>query len=364
MSRIIEPGDCLVMGLSGPELTDAERHFLHAERPAGVILFARNIHDPDQVQGLIASIRATATPPPTLWIDQEGGRVQRLRDPLTRFPSPGRLGALEQQDPHAALELARTMGQLCGQELAVLGIGVDCAPVLDIQEAGADPVIGERAFGRSPEQVIRLAGAWLEGLAGTGVLAMGKHFPGHGAARADSHRSLPVIPRSREELERWELAPFRALAGRLPALMTAHLVASGLDPGQPATWSRAILVRLLRETWRYPGLVVSDALEMGALQGTLDQRAEGALRGGCDLLLCCTGRLDDSARTLEGVARGAAALGAEAVAAIRDRIRRGLAPHRPEPGDWRALLADGDYRRRRAVAEVLPEPARSRDPTD
>ncbi|MBF0153102.1 MAG: beta-N-acetylhexosaminidase [Magnetococcales bacterium] len=358
------PGQSLVTSLSGPELNADEAYFLRSSRPSGVILFARNLVDVFQIQELIRAIRGAVTPSPTLWLDQEGGRVQRLRRPLTACPSPGRFAELERHDPVQARELSRQAGWLNGRELATLGIGVNCAPVLDIRESQADPVIGERAFGWDPQQVIRLAGAWLEGFTSTGGVAVGKHFPGHGAARADSHKSLPRIEKDRHTLDCWELRPFRELLSRLPLLMTAHLVATGIDPQHPATWSAPLLRDILRHQWRYEGLLVSDALEMGALSGPLDDRAEMALRAGCDLVLCCTGRLDDSMLALAGLERALAATDAVPnTADISRRIERTLAPARIEPGDMDALLAETEYQRWRHALERVQDTHAAPDPT-
>ncbi|MEO5339241.1 MAG: beta-N-acetylhexosaminidase [Magnetococcus sp. MYC-9] len=356
-------GRHLVVGIASLALTQAEESFLRRVQPSGLILFSRNIQDLDQVQALIESIRERISPNCTVWVDQEGGRVQRLRDPLTRFPSPWQWVEVAHQQPERAVELARLAGQVCGRELATLGIGVNCAPVLDIREPGADPVIGERAFGETPRGVIALAGAWLEGLQGWGVMAIGKHFPGHGAARADSHHSLPVISSSRAALEQRELVPFRALLAHLPALMTAHLVASSLGD-EPATWSRTLLQDVLRQEWDYQGLVVSDALEMGALSGPLEERACRAIQAGCDVVLCCTGRLEDNAATLAGVSRALHALPGMQRMMLQDRIVRCLAPYCPTPGDWRELLRQPDYVQARHVLEAVAEENRQMDPTE
>ncbi|MBF0584234.1 MAG: beta-N-acetylhexosaminidase [Magnetococcales bacterium] len=363
MNRAESAGRHLVVGLSSLALTPAEGHFLQQVQPAGIILFSRNIHDPDQLQSLIRSLRERVSPLCTLWLDQEGGRVQRLRDPFTRFPSAWQWVKLSRREERRAVELARLAGQLCGQELVAMGIGVNCAPVLDIREPGADPVIGERAFGDSPEQVITLAGAWLEGLQSQGIMAVGKHFPGHGAAQADSHKSLPVIAGSRADLEAREFLPFQRLLSRLPALMTAHLVASGLGE-EPATWSPLLLRNILRQAWGYQGLVVSDALEMGALSGPLEERAYRAIAAGCDLVLCCTGQLDDNAATLAGVSRCLAEVGEMERQQTAARIEASLRPYCLPPGEWRSLLERSDYREARHLLESVAEENRQADPTE
>ncbi|MBF0454352.1 MAG: beta-N-acetylhexosaminidase [Magnetococcales bacterium] len=295
-----QPSRHLVLGISSFRLTPEEKAWLGQINPAGIILFGRNIQDLSQVKALIQELQETITPPPTLWIDQEGGRVQRLRDPFTRFPSPYQYTQLFRQSAEAGLEMAQLGGWVCGQELASIGIGVNCAPVLDIQQNRADPVIGNRAFGSTPDEVIQLASAWIAGLKASGIMAVGKHFPGHGAAQCDSHKTLPTIEKSLQEMEEHELLPFKTLAPDLPALMTAHLIAKGLDAAQPATWSAAVLKKLLREQWNYKGLVVSDAVEMGALTGSTADRVYRALLAGCDLVLCCTGNLTDNQNAVNG----------------------------------------------------------------
>ncbi|MBF0142116.1 MAG: beta-N-acetylhexosaminidase [Magnetococcales bacterium] len=357
-------GGHLVVALKEKALTREERAWFREVRPRGVFLFGRNIEALGQVRELIAEVREAAGEEVTLWIDQEGGRVQRLRAPFTRYPNAMAYGRLARRNPGAARELARLAGRLCGWELASLGIGVDCAPVLDILEDGADPVIGDRAFGTTPGEVIPLAGAWLHGLTGSGVMGMGKHFPGHGAAAVDSHRALPVVDKSLEGLLGRELVPFKALAGELPAVMTAHLIVSGVDPGVPATWSRRLLVELLRGEWGYRGLIVTDALEMGALSGGLEARARRALLAGCDLMLCCTGNLADSEATLEGVAEALRELPRVEREGSEARVERVLSRYRLTPGDPWQLLKEPRYLRAREEVESLAGDELGKDPTE
>lgn len=363
MHRAESAGRHLVVGLSSLTVTPSEARFLHRVQPSGIILFSRNIQDPDQVQALIRSVQEEVSPTCTLWLDQEGGRVQRLRDPFTRFPSAWQWVKLSRREADRAVVLARLAGQLCGMELACMGIGVDCAPVLDIREPGADPVIGERAFGDTPALVITLAGAWLEGLQSQGIMAVGKHFPGHGAALADSHKSLPIITSSRAALEQREFIPFKALLAHLPALMTAHLVARDVDH-LPATWSKIFLQDIVRQEWGYQGLVVSDALEMGALDGPLEERAYRAIEAGCDLVLCCTGRLEDNEATEAGVARCLATLDGLARHHLTERIANQLRPYCLPLGDWRQLLGQSEYKKARHLLEAVAEENRQADPTE
>ncbi|MEO5376763.1 MAG: beta-N-acetylhexosaminidase [Magnetococcus sp. DMHC-6] len=363
MNSNMKGGCHLVVGISGTSLSLKELNFLKKARPSGIIFFSRNLGTIFSLREMIQEIRAEINPPPTFWIDQEGGRVQRLREPFTRYPSPFTLTSLARKNAQAAATHAQLMGQLCGQELASVGIGVNCAPVLDIRESMADPVIGERAFGESPEEVIQLAGAWTSALSATGIMAIGKHFPGHGAARADSHKELPIIDKNRHDLEQWEWRPFVQLAPQLPALMTAHLVANGLDP-QPATWSSLLLRQILRNEWHYPGLLVSDALEMGALRGPLDQRALRAIDAGCDLVLCCTGVLEDGEATLSGIEQALAQQEPDHCLAWEKRIHTLLSPYRIAPGDPEHLLNDTNYQRNRALIETLSQETIAQDPTE
>ncbi|MBF0627224.1 MAG: beta-N-acetylhexosaminidase [Magnetococcales bacterium] len=358
----MKPQIHLIIAIQGPELTAAEFAFLNQARPAGVILFGRNLTGLKQTVALIREIRETAGVP-TIWIDQEGGRVQRLRDPLARYPSPYQFALLARKDPIRAERLLFTAGRLCGEELRALGIGVNCAPVLDIREAGASPVIGERAFGSHFSEVILNATSWLHGFRQTGVMAIGKHFPGHGAAHADSHHALPILDKTLKSMEKWELNPFRAMLHFLPGIMTAHLALSKVDDGAPATWSRTLLHKLLRQKWHYPGVIVSDALEMGALHGTMEERARRAMIAGCDLVLCCTGRMEDNEAVIEGIARGTKALDSGESEASRRRVRHVLAPYRLQPESIRRLLKDPGYRKRRQQVESVAEEVFALDPT-
>lgn len=352
----------LIMGISGPTLSKEEGAFIRRFQPAGIVLFSRNWVDLVQLNLLIVAIGEQADVAPTIWIDQEGGRVQRLRDPLTRYPSPWVYARQWEEDPAQAMRAAREAGWLCAAELWSLGIGVNCAPVLDVGEEGADPVIGERAFARDPWQVTQLAGAWLAGLTQGGVMGVGKHFPGHGAARADSHRCLPVVDKGSAALQAWEWIPFRALLSGLPAIMTAHLVVSGLDPDYPATWSSRLLTGVLRGEWGYEGLIVADALEMGALSGSMAERSRRALAAGCDLVLCCTGCLEDAREALLGLA--ASGRSAESSGRSRERILGVLANYRPVPGRWERLREDPRYGRIRAEVEARAGEVAVADPTE
>lgn len=366
MKKQFHPAGHLVVGLSGRVLRTDERLWIMEHKPAGVILFSRNLGPLDELVDLVNAIRKTTTPSPTLWLDQEGGRVQRLRTPLTRYPTAESLADLDGHNPEKAMEVGRLWGQLCGQELHSLGFGVNCAPVLDLREPGAHHVIGDRAFGTHPEQIIRLAGAWLSGFSTSGCMAVGKHFPGHGAAMVDSHRQLPVIDKDLQQLENRELSPFKHLAPKLPALMTAHLIAKGLDPEQPATWSSKLLLDLLRNQWGYRGLLVSDAIEMEALEGSIEERTKKAVLAGCDLILCCTGRIDDNESARLGVIAALEQIPTQGKGPFfnAEKINRYLNDYRIQPGNWRQLLADPNYQDNRKRVEALSSPPMGADPTE
>ncbi|MEW6644416.1 MAG: beta-N-acetylhexosaminidase [Pseudomonadota bacterium] len=283
-----------ITGVSGLVLTADERAFLRAERPWGFILFKRNIDTPSQVADLVSELRRSVDDEeaPVL-IDQEGGRVQRLGPPHWPVYPPGAaFAALYGADPAAGTRLAFLASRLIAADLADLGITVDCLPLADVPVAGADAVIGNRAYGTTPDQVAAIARAVTDGLAQGGVLPVLKHIPGHGRATADSHHRLPVVDTPAEELDRTDFAAFRPLAD-LPMAMTAHVVFSALDAAQPATTSATMIERVIRESIGFQGLLMSDDVSMNALQGTIAQRTRAALAAGCDIALHCNGNLDE-----------------------------------------------------------------------
>jgi beta-N-acetylhexosaminidase len=275
----------IVLGCSGKRLTAFERDFFAATDPVGFILFRRNCGSPEQVRDLVGSLRGCVgrDDAPVL-IDQEGGRVARLRPPHWRcYPSAAQIAALP--DPWAEAA-ARLGARLIADDLARLGITVDCLPVLDLPTSGADPVIGDRAYGSDPERVTRLAGAVCAGLLEGAVLPVLKHLPGHGRARVDSHYACPSVETSSEELAHTDFAPFRALAA-MPWAMTAHIVYTAVDPSAPATLSARVIGEIIRDEIGFDGVLVSDDLSMRALGGRLGERTRGALAAGCDLALHC-----------------------------------------------------------------------------
>ena len=297
-----EPSKAVIFGCSGPALTDDERRFFEESLPAGFILFERNCQDPDQVRGLVGELRETVSRPnaPVL-IDQEGGRVQRLKPPHWRdAPPPGAFAALAGRSLSRAEEAVCLNGQLIAAELSGLGITVNCAPVLDIPGPDAHAIIGDRAFGNDPEIVAALGKAAAAGHIQGGVIPVIKHIPGHGRAKADSHEELPVVDAGAKELTETDFSPFRAL-NRLPWAMTAHVVYTALDGDNPATTSSEVISRTIRRDIGFQGVLVSDDIGMKALGGPFEERAAAVLAAGCDLVLHCSGDMAE----MEAVAAGA-----------------------------------------------------------
>ena len=283
-----------ITGVSGLELTAEERAFLRAERPWGFILFKRNIDNPAQVARLVEELRgSTGDLDAVVLIDQEGGRVQRLGPPHWPVYPPGAVfGTLYDIEPALGLEAARLSSRLIAADLVDLGITVDCLPLADVPVEGADAVIGNRAYGTTPDKVAAIARAVTTGLEQGGVLPVLKHIPGHGRATADTHFKLPVVDTSAAELEAFDFAAFRPLAD-LPMAMTAHVVFSALDPEQPATTSATIINQVIRGSIGFQGLLMSDDVSMNALQGSIAERTRAIVAAGCDIVLHCNGKLDE-----------------------------------------------------------------------
>jgi len=280
----------VIFGCAGTTLSADERAFFRDTDPLGFILFARNVEAPEQVRRLVESMRDTVgrDDAPVL-IDQEGGRVQRLRPPHWRLAPPAVIfGELYASDPAAAMMASRLNGRLLAADLAPLGIDVDCAPVLDLPVPGAHGVIGDRAFAPSVQAVVSLGRAQADGLLAGGIIPIMKHIPGHGRARADSHHELPVVETTRAELERTDFAPFQALAD-LPWAMTAHVLYRALSSNQPATTSARLIDDVIRRHIGFDGVLLSDDLSMQALGGSLGERARQSLEAGCDVALHCNG---------------------------------------------------------------------------
>lgn len=287
-------------GCSSTELTEGERAFFKAARPCGLILFRRNCQDRRQVRSLIADVREAMDGDPLMvLVDQEGGRVRRLRPPEWRtYPSARAFASLYARDADTGLEAARLASRLLAEELRDTGITVNCTPVLDLPVPGAHDIIGDRAYGTDAETVITIGGAVAEGFKSGGVVPVMKHLPGHGRARADSHKELPVIDASLDELEATDFVPFAALRD-LPAAMTAHVLLTAVDRDRPASVSPLIISKVIRDHIGFDGLLMSDDLNMSALEGSLGERAEQVIAAGCDMALHCSGSLSE----MEEVAR-------------------------------------------------------------
>jgi beta-N-acetylhexosaminidase len=296
-----------IYGCAGTELSVAERDFFRQTRPWGFILFARNISDSAQVKVLVDKLRESVDDglAPVL-IDQEGGRVARLKPPhWHKRPPAAHFGALHLENPDAAREATYLNARLIAHDLFSLGINVDCLPVLDVPVSGAHDIIGDRAFAKDPTTVITLGRAQIEGLMEGGVLPVMKHIPGHGRAGADSHLALPRVSARREELSASDFVTFRSL-DQCPVAMTAHVVYESIDPQRPATTSPKVIRDVIRGEIGFEGLLMSDDLSMKALDGALSVRARQAQFAGCDLVLHCNGNLDEmrdvasEVKTLDG----------------------------------------------------------------
>jgi beta-N-acetylhexosaminidase len=284
----------MILGSSGPQLTQDEILLYRDERPWGFILFARNCVEPAQISDLVAAMRdAVGRPDAPVLIDQEGGRVQRIRPPMIeRYPSAAALGALYKQDREGGLRAAWLMSRLHAFDLMKLGINVDCLPVLDVPVEGASNVIGDRAYGFDPKTVSEMGQAAADGLKAGGMLPVMKHIPGHGRGMADSHHELPVVSASRAELEAHDFLPFVALKNELMA-MSAHIVFTAIDAQEPATISRKVIEEVIRGHIGFDGLLMSDDSSMNALKGTIGERAARIVGGGCDIVLHCNGLMDE-----------------------------------------------------------------------
>jgi beta-N-acetylhexosaminidase len=283
-----------IYGCAGTQLSAAEKDFFREVKPWGFILFARNISDSEQVKALVTELRETVDDgaAPVL-IDQEGGRVARLKPPQWHErPPAARFGTLYVDNPEAAREACYLNARLIAHDLASLGINVDCLPVLDVPVSGAHDIIGDRAFAHDPATIITLGRAQIEGLMDGGVLPVMKHIPGHGRAGADSHLALPRVSAKRDVLSASDFVTFRSLS-QCPIAMTAHVVYESIDPQRPATTSAKVVRDVIRGEIGFDGLLMSDDLSMKALDGPLSVRAKQALFAGCDLVLHCNGDLEE-----------------------------------------------------------------------
>ncbi|MGD8318291.1 MAG: beta-N-acetylhexosaminidase [Myxococcales bacterium] len=296
-------GGLIICGFQGLDAPTAVERWLSRQWVAGLILFKRNIEDVQQAASLIEGLhaRSSASLPLLVCVDQEGGRVARFGEPVLQLPPMRTFGDVGDPD------LTRQVAEVLARQLRAMGINLDFAPVLDVDTNPENPVIGDRAFGRSPEVVVEHGLAFAEGLHRGGVLSCAKHFPGHGDTDLDSHLALPVLRHDRARLDRVELAPFAAAARRVPAIMTAHVVFEALDASLPATMSARVIGQLLREEVGFDGAVFSDDLEMKAVteRYSIEEAGILALEAGCDLLLVCSD-LEAAARLRDAVAQEAA----------------------------------------------------------
>jgi beta-N-acetylhexosaminidase len=277
-------GQLFILGFEGQVPSAALEAFIRDWHPGGVILFPRNLGTPEEIAALTATLQTASHAPLFIAIDQEGGKVARLQPPFTRWPSAETVGAV------GSTELARAMGEAVARELLSVGINMNLAPVLDVLTNPANPIMAGRCFGGDPQHVARCGLAVVRGLTDGGVLAVGKHFPGHGDTTVDSHLGLPVVPHDQARLRAVELAPFvAAIDAGIPALMTAHLLVPALDPDRPATLSRPILTGLLRARLGFSGVLVSDDLLMAGVAGTTlpGEAAVQFLEAGGDCALIC-----------------------------------------------------------------------------
>ncbi|MEJ8573313.1 beta-N-acetylhexosaminidase [Microbaculum marinum] len=335
-----------ISGCAGPSLTADERAFFADAGPWGLILFARNCVDAGQIRRLTDEFRSVVgrADAPVL-IDQEGGRVQRLKPPhWPAYPPVGAIGDLFRRDPEAGLRAAWLSGRLIGEDLHALGITVDCIPCVDIRVPGASSVIGDRSYGSEPEVIAELARVTVVGLAAAGVAPILKHIPGHGRALSDSHFELPVVDTPVAELEDSDFEPFRRLRD-LPMAMTAHVIYAAIDADAPATLSAPVIDGIIRGSIGFDGLVMTDDLSMKALDGTFEDRAARSFAAGCDMALHCNG----SMREMVAVASrspelaGAAARRAEAALVWAARAETDIADARREFADlMEAMTSAGE----------------------
>ncbi|ODA68752.1 Beta-hexosaminidase [Methyloligella halotolerans] len=322
-----------IASCAGPELSEAERSFFGRSRPCGLILFARNCETPEQIRALTDSFKqAVGSEEILILIDQEGGRVQRLKPPTWPQMPPARAyGDLYAKDAEAGKRAAFYGARLIAHQLHALGINTNCAPVLDVPQPGAHEIIGDRAYGTDPETIAILGRAVMDGYLAGGVLPVIKHVPGHGRAEADSHLSLPKIDATQEELAAVDFKPFQALKDA-PLAMTAHVLLPVFDSDRPASTSPVIMGEVIRKTIGLEGLVMCDDLGMKALSGTMREKAAAAIAAGCDVALHCSGALSE----MEDVAEAVPALTGEP----KSRFDRAIAAlHAPEPFDHEEALA-------------------------
>ncbi|MCP3729370.1 beta-hexosaminidase [Sphingomonas sp. MG17] len=324
----------VIFGLSGPVLTPDERDFFREADPLGYILFGRNCVDRGQMRALTDSLRElSGRDDLPILIDQEGGRVARMKPPeWPPFPAGPAFDKLYDLAPSSAIEAVRANAQALALMLADVGVNVNCAPLLDVRQPETTAAVGERTFGSDPMRVAALGRVMLDGLAKGGVVGVIKHMPGHGRGVVDSHYELPVVAASDAELER-DIEPFRTLSDA-PMGMTCHVVFKAWDAENPATLSPAVISEVIRGRIGFDGLLMTDDIDMKALSGSAGEKAAAAVAAGCDVALDCWARMPE----MEDIA---GRLG-DAPPQTLARLERAMASIRPEPGEMTALIAKRD----------------------
>jgi beta-N-acetylhexosaminidase len=290
-----------IFGCSAPTITSGEAAFFRDCNPWGFILFARNVETPDQVRRLCADLRESVGRDAPIFVDQEGGRVQRLSPPHWRkAPWGGIFGELYEKDAVSACRAVWLNFRLIADELRQVGITANCAPVLDLPVFGADPIISDRAFSPKPEWMNAMADACMAGLTAGGVAPVIKHLPGHGRAKVDSHKALPIIETPISEMQDYDFLPFIHCQDA-PMAMTAHLILKNIDPFTPVTLSKKVITEIIRGRLGFDGLLMSDDLNMKALEGSLENLTERSLAAGCDVVLQCNGKMPDMVNVAKGL---------------------------------------------------------------
>ncbi|MCP5087759.1 MAG: beta-N-acetylhexosaminidase [Rhodobacteraceae bacterium] len=322
-----------IFGCEGLRLSAKESRFFRGSDPWGFILFARNLETPDQIRALTSELRSSVGRDAPILIDQEGGRVARLRPPHWRDWTPP-LEFVEQAGPQHAVQAMKLRYRLIAYELRELGIDVNCAPMLDIARDISHPIIRNRCYGTNPETVAQMGRAAANGTLEGGVLPIIKHIPGHGRASLDTHHDLPVLDTPLATLQASDFAPFAALAD-LPMAMTAHIVYTAIDPDNCATLSKAA-ISVIRQDIGFDGLLMTDDLSMKALSRGFADRAETALAAGCDVILHCNGDRAEMDEVLGAVPR----LTGKALKRADIALERRLAPDDYDPAAHDAALAE------------------------
>lgn len=324
-------------GLKGPALTDEERDFFLSTDPAGYILFARNIETPEQVRRLTDALKDLhGREHLPILIDQEGGRVARLKPPHWSAHPPSHVyGQLYEKDEGGAQRAIEITGQVMAAELLALGITADCLPVLDVPQSDADPIIGDRAYALNPDGV-RIMGRWAaQSLLDNGIVPVIKHIPGHGRALVDSHLSLPEVDASLDELRAVDFPPFRELSD-MPMAMTAHVVYKAIDPDNCATLSKTIIQNIIREELAFDGLLMSDDLSMKALSGDFETRAKQAYDAGCDIILHCNGDMAE----MQAIASALPSIDEKRQMRLQKAMLSATSTHRADKAEINALLEE------------------------